>query len=84
MGNFIVFKFESHKNVWENKQVSSFVMTFKDTSILEFNQYHKCDKISSVIYADIESLIKRIDVCKDKPQKSSPRIVAEHMWVFNA
>ena len=58
-------------------------MTSKDTKILEFNQYRKCGKILSIIYADIESLIKRIDVCKDNPQKSSTRVVAENMWVFN-
>ena len=28
-------------------------------NILEFNQYMKSDKISCIIYADIESLIKK-------------------------
>ena len=29
--------------------------------VLEFNQYMKSDKTSCIIYADIESLIKKID-----------------------
>ena len=36
----------------------SVVMPSKDTEILQFNQYQKSDKISSIIYADLESLIK--------------------------
>ena len=33
-------------------------MPSEDTKILEFNQYRKSDKIPSVAYADLESLIK--------------------------
>ena len=36
-------------------------MSSKDTKILGFNQYWKSDKTPSIIYADLESLIKRID-----------------------
>ena len=34
--------------------------------VLEFNQYMKSDKMPYIIYADIKSLIKRIDrwVCR--------------------
>ena len=38
---------------------------------LEFNQYIKLDKIPYIIYADIESLIKKIDGCANNPEKSS-------------
>ena len=38
-------------------------MPFEDTKILEFNQYQKSDKTPFIIYADLESLIKKmIDV----------------------
>ena len=38
-------------------------MSSEDTKILEMNQYQVFDKASSVIYADLESLIKnRMDV----------------------
>ena len=34
-------------------------MSFKDTKILELNnQFHNSDKTPSIIYADLESLIK--------------------------
>ena len=42
-------------------------MSFKDTKILEFNQYQKSDKAPSIIYADLERLIEKIDVCKNNP-----------------
>ena len=33
-------------------------MPSKDTKILEFNEYRKSDKTPSIIYADLEFLIK--------------------------
>ena len=41
-------------------------MSSKDTKMLEFNHYQKFDKTASLIYADLESLIKRIDGCMKK------------------
>ena len=40
------------------------------SEILEFNQYQKSDKGTFIIYADLESLIEKIDVCKNNPEKS--------------
>ena len=34
-------------------------MLSEDTKILQFNQYHKSDKTPFIIYADLESLIKK-------------------------
>ena len=43
----------------------SFVfMPFEDTNILEFNQYQKSDKAPSIIYAVLESSIKKVDNAK--------------------
>ena len=39
----------------------------------------KLDKISYVIYADIESLIKKICNCKNNPEKSSRTKIARHI-----
>ena len=52
------------KTVGENKDFCGVVMPSKDTKILEFNQYGKSDKTPCIIYADLESFIKRIDLCK--------------------
>ena len=43
---------------------------FEDTKILEFNQHHKSDKTPLINYADLECLIKKIDKCKNNPEKS--------------
>ena len=55
-------------------------MPFGDASkILESNQYQKSDKAPSILYADLESLIRRIDRCKNIFEKSSTRKVGEHI-----
>ena len=38
-----------------------------NTKILEFNQYQKSDKTLFDIYADLDSLRKKIDRCKNNP-----------------
>ena len=56
-------KHDSHKKECRNKDLYNVVMPFEDTKILEFNQYQKSDKTPFIIYADLESLIKKmIDV----------------------
>ena len=64
-------KLEFHKKVCENKDFCGVIMPSEDTRILEFNQYLKSDKTLCIIYADLESLIKRIDRCEDNSEKSS-------------
>ena len=39
-------------------------MPSEDTNVLEFNQYRKSDKATSIIYAYLESLIKKVGRCK--------------------
>ena len=49
------------------------------TKILEFNQYQKSDETRYIIYADLESLIEKIDGCKSNLEKSSTTKVGEHI-----
>ena len=44
-----------------------------DTKILEFDQHCTSDKAPFIIYADLESLIVKIDGSKNDPEKSSTR-----------
>ena len=44
-------------------------MTSEKDTTLESNQYMKSDKMSWIIYADIESLIKKIDGCANNLEK---------------
>ena len=39
-------------------------MPSEDTKILEFSQYRKSDKTQFIIYADLESLIEKLDGCQ--------------------
>ena len=51
--------------ICENKYFYAVVMPSEKDKILKFNQYMKSDKIPYIIYADIESLIKKNRcVCK--------------------
>ena len=51
----------------------------EDTKILEFNQHQKTDQASFSIYADLECLIEKIDVCKNNPKNSSTPKVSKHI-----
>ena len=44
-------------------------MPFDGNKMLEFNQYQKSDKTSFIIYANLESLIKKVDGNKNNPRK---------------
>ena len=63
----------------KNKDFCSVVMPSIDTKILEFNQYQKSYKTASIIYADTESLIKKMDGCKNNPEKSCTAKAREHI-----
>ena len=56
-------KLKSHEKVCKNKDFCESVMSLEKEKILEFNQYMKSDKMQFIIYADIESLIKKRDGC---------------------
>ena len=54
-------------------------MPSEKVNILEFDQYLKLDKMPYIIFADIESLIKKIDECASSPEKSSTKKTGEHI-----
>ena len=56
-------------------------MPFEDTEVLEFNQYQKSDKASSITYADFECIIENIDGCKNNP---TTKISKHLIRFFNA
>ena len=72
-------KLESHKTVSKNKDFCDIIMPFENTKILESNQYQNSDKVSFVIYADLECFIKKIDGCKNNPEDSSTIKVTKHV-----
>ena len=62
-----------NETVCENKDLWGVVMPSEDNKVLGFNQYQTSDKMPSIIYADVESLIKKVDGCKNNPEKLSTR-----------
>ena len=64
-------KLKSHEKICKNKDFCGTVMPLEKNNILEFNRYIKSDKMPYIIYADIESLIRKIDGCANNPEKSS-------------
>ena len=58
------------KKVCENKNFCGIVMPSEKDNVLEFNQYMKSDKMPYSIYANIESLIKKIDGFADNLENS--------------
>ena len=50
---------KSHEKVCEKKDFCGIVMLPEQDKILEFNQNMKSDKMLYIIYADMESLIKK-------------------------
>ena len=71
-------KLELHKKECESKNFWNIIMPFQDTKILKVNQYQKSDEAPFVIYADLECLIERIDICKNNHQNPFTAKVSEH------
>ena len=55
-------------------------MINEDTKILEFNQYRKSKQTPSIIYANLESLIKEVDglkiILENRPQQNYVKILS--------
>ena len=63
-------KLKSHEKVFKNKDFCGIAIPSEKDNILEFIQYIKSDKMPYIIYADIESLIKKIDGCASNSENS--------------
>ena len=71
-------KLESHVKICENKDFCNIVMPSQATKVLEFNQYQNSEKTLFIIYAELEFLLEKFDVCKTNPKISSTTKVKEH------
>ena len=66
------------KKVWENKFFCG-VLILDEKKILELVQYLKSTKAPSLNYADLESLIKKSDECKNNLENSFTTKIPEHI-----
>ena len=85
-------KLKSQEKVCKNKDFCGIVMPSEKENVSQFNQYMKLDKMPYIIYADIESLIKKIDGYANNPENSSTKKISVHIpcgysmsviWVFD-
>ena len=82
----VVFILLEQKKTWMSWKKKCKKKDFRGTAlatqkiyILKFNQCMKSDKTPCIIYADLKSLIKKIDNCKNNPEKSSATKMGEHI-----
>ena len=73
-------KLKSHEKVCKNKDFCGIVLSSEKDIVLEFNQYMKSDKISYIIYADIEFLIKKMYGYAKNSENSSKTKIGEHIY----
>ena len=70
-------KLKKHKKVCENHDYSYLEMPEKD-KILKYNQGEKSMKVPFTIYADLESLLEKMNTCHNNPEKSSTAKINKH------
>ena len=64
-------KLESHKKVCKNHDYCSIEMSNENNKILKYNHQEKSMRAPFIIYADLESLLEKMDTRYDSPEKSS-------------
>ena len=67
------------KKVYENINFCNVTMPSEDTKLLEFNKNQESDKALFGIYDVLESIMEKIEGCKNNPLNSSTTKVSEHI-----
>ena len=76
-------KLKSHKKVCINKDFCGTVMPSEKDKILAFKHYMRSDKMPYIIYADIESLIKKRDEYENEKTFKNKNRWGHSLWIFN-
>ena len=71
-------KLKKHKKVCENHDYCYVEMPEEDNKILKYNQGEKSMKVPFIIYANLESLLEKINTCLNNPEKSSTTKINKH------
>ena len=64
-------KLKKLKKVCENHDYCYVEMPEEGNKILKYNQGEKSVKVPFIIYADLESLLEKMNTCHNNPEKSS-------------
>ena len=71
-------KLRKQKKVCENYDYCYVEMPEEDNEILKYNQVEKPKKVPFIIYADLESLLEKMNTCQNNPEKSSTTKINKH------
>ena len=71
-------KLKKYKEVCENHDYCYVAMPEEDNKILKYNQGEKSIKVPFIIYADLESLLEKLNTCLNNPEKSSTTKINKH------
>ena len=58
-------------------------MSEEDNKILKYHQGEKSMKVPFIIYADLESLLEKINTCHNKPEKLSTTKTNKYFYFKN-
>ena len=71
-------KLKKHKNVCKNHDCCYIEMPKKYNKVLKYIHGQKCLKFQFIVYADLESLLNKINTCHNNPKKSSTTKINKH------
>ena len=71
-------KLKKHKKVCENHDYCYVEMSKEDNKILKYNDGEKSLKVPFSIYADLQSLLKKMSTCHSNPEKTSTTKMNKH------
>ena len=71
-------KLKKHKKVCENHDYCCAEMPEEDNKMLKYNHGEKSMKVPFTIYADLESLLEKMNTCHNNPEKSSTNKINKH------
>ena len=71
-------KLKKHKNVYESHEYCYVEMPEKDNKILKYNHGEKSMKVPFISYADLESLLEKMNTCHSNPEKLSTNTINKH------
>ena len=71
-------KIENHQKVCENHDYCSIEIPNEDNKILKYHHGEKSVKAPFIIYADLESLLEKMDTCSDNTEKLSTAKINKH------
>ena len=61
-------KLKNHKKICENHDYCCVEIPEKDNKILKYNHGEKSMKVPFIIYADLESLLEKMNICHNNPK----------------